>query len=155
MTPFLLHYLLGHSILFEELPCTHGQRGGGGVLNQWNIAIGVKHLCCLVHQDRFDQGVFFDPCRICTRSTCQKRGGKEKGCLNQGPWATSIILNQFTSELLHSVLLLRTPPLDLLNGDCTRNHSFKITIPTGSISDKKAYCTTRELLELFFENYCV
>ena len=30
------------------------------------------------------------------------------------------------------------PPPDLLNGDCTRNHTVKITTPTGSISDKKA-----------------
>ena len=31
---------------------------------------------------------------------------KEKGGLNQGPWGTALILNQFTSELLHIVLHL-------------------------------------------------
>ena len=29
----------------------------------------------------------------------------------------------------------------------------KSMIHTGSISDKKAYCTKREFLELFYENY--
>ena len=39
-------------------------------------------------------------------------------------------------------------PLDVLNGDCTRNHKLKSTIPTWSISDKKAKCTRLE-----FSNY--
>ena len=44
--------------------------------------------------------------------------------------------------LLYFVIILLStlspPPLDFLYGDCTRNHTVKITIPTVSISDKKA-----------------
>ena len=43
-------------------------------------------------------------------------------------------------DTFFSILTYRRtrPPLDFLYSDCTRNHTVKSTIPTGSISYKKA-----------------
>ena len=47
-----------------------------------------------------------DPIQTPVEFVSGLREKKEKCGLNQGSWATSPIFNQFTSELLHSVLHL-------------------------------------------------